>query len=175
MQHRFIKRPCLEAESMDKTPLVTRAEHSAAGGSDAMAALVKLAPPDLFAALGHQVSEAARGAPGVTSFAVTVDLDELDRGVLTDLGKRIFARWNRTLHDFLCKASSEDQDLKSRVLQALSGKDVSASAILVGVLVGTFGLAPAVATIVSALVVKLVVQPAGDEICKFWDEQLAKA
>jgi hypothetical protein len=160
---------------MDRTPLVTRAEKSAAGSSAAIGELVKLAPPDLFAALGHQVSEAASGAAGANNFAVSVNVDELDRGVFTDLGRRIFARWSRALHDFLCKSSSEDQDLKSRVLSALSGKDVSATVVLVGVLVGTFGLAPAVATIVATLVVKLIAQPAGDEICKYWDEQLAKA
>ena len=77
------------------------------------------------------------------------------------------------LHDFLCKPSEDDKDLRSKVLSALTSKDVSASALIIGVLVGTFGVAPAIATLIAALVVQLVVKPAADEICKYWDEQLA--
>ena len=149
------------------------ARQQATGAIKATTDLQNLKAADLYAALGAEVSGAAQGSAEIGRFTVTVDPDQLDRGVFSDIGQRLFKRWNHTLHDFLCKPSEDDKDLRSKVLSALTNKDVSASALIIGVLVGTFGVAPAIATLIAALVVQLVVKPAADEICKYWDEQLA--
>lgn len=151
----------------------TAAQRNAAAVAPLTAALQGLDVPDLYAALGAEVSAAAKGSGEVARFAVTVDRDQLVRGSMSELGERIFKRWSRTLHGFLCEPSGEDADLRSQVLSALASRDVSASALVAGLLVGTFGIAPAIATLIAALVVQLFVKPVTDEICKYWGEQLA--
>jgi hypothetical protein len=149
------------------------AQELAVGAAEVTINLQDMKTADLYAALGAEISGAAQGSAEISRFAVTVDPNQLDRGVFSDIGERLFKRWNQSLHDFLCKPSDEDKDLRGKVLAALASKDISASCLIIGVLVGTFGVAPAIATLVAALVVQLVVKPAADEICKYWDEQLA--
>jgi len=105
--------------------------------------------------------------------ALTIDDAGRPNGA-RELGKRIYSRWSRTLHDFLCAPSTEDKDLTDKVWAALA-KQGGAVAALSAVLVSAFGLAPATAAIVAALVMKLVVTPAGNEVCKFWSEKLEAA
>ncbi len=89
------------------------------------------------------------------------------------LGRRIFLRWARSLHDFLCGPSDDDKKLREQILRAIFNKEAGSVAIVAGGLVAAFGLSAALAAIVAALVVKLIFAPALDEVCKAWEEALS--
>ena len=108
------------------------------------------------------------------SFGVALDPDSLTRDKATvELGKRIFQRWSRTLHDFACKPTREDAKLSRRLLTAITGHS-NGTAIIAAVLAGTFAVSAPVAAIIAALVTKLVVAPAAEEVCKEWSKALKK-
>jgi hypothetical protein len=98
-----------------------------------------------------------------------IDRDGLPRdSAAIAVGRRILARWSRTMHDFLCKSGGDEEDLRERLFNAITGRDGGATALLAGTLVAAFGASPGVAAIVAALLMKLVIAPAQDELCQAW-------
>jgi hypothetical protein len=60
-------------------------------------------------------------------------------------------------------------------MKAIIGKEGGLAALTAGTLVATFGVAPAVAVVVAAILLKVVFEPAGDEICKEWARSLTSS
>lgn len=89
-------------------------------------------------------------------------------GEAAAVGRRIFMRWSRTLHAFVCAPGPEDAELRAKLVHAIVGKGGGATAIVAGTLVASFGLSPAVAALLSALMLKLIVAPAAEELCASW-------
>jgi hypothetical protein len=75
------------------------------------------------------------------------------------------------LHQFCCVPDKEELDVRAKLLAGLTGKEGGA-AVIAGMLVATFGASPAVAAIVAALLLKIVVAPALDEVCQAWRKSL---
>lgn len=94
--------------------------------------------------------------------------DALRTSEATEIGRRIFMRWSKTLHAFVCAPQNEDADLRSQLVSAIVGKGGGAAALVAGTLVASFGLSPAVSALVAALLLKLIVAPAADELCATW-------
>lgn len=105
---------------------------------------------------------------------VTIDQQEMGLEDLAILGRRILGRLERELHAVVCGGGKDDKEDRESILSAVGAGDVALGTILYGVLVTSFGLAPAVATVVAALLIKRVLAPAGNEVCKFWGERLAE-
>ena len=125
--------------------------------------------------LGMRAKATQEGAPSSSGYNPTIAYNVQAMGPLDevrDLGRRLLARWMRELHKVACGSADEDKGDRESILKSLGLNDVAAGAAIVTVLVSTFAVAPAVATVIAALIVKRVIEPAGDEICKFWDEQL---
>jgi hypothetical protein len=153
--------------------LIQTAERIATENNTVVAALQRSSEPDLLAALAQRVQEATSGSVSIARMT-PIDPDRLPRDSATlALGRRIFLRWSRATHDFLCNSGGADEDLRKRLLSAITGRDGGATALLAGTLVVTFGASPAVAAIVAALLMKLVVAPAKDELCQSWATSLA--
>jgi hypothetical protein len=141
----------------------------------AMAPLDRLDEADLFQLLGSRITQCSTAPMRSLSFDAPVDKDDLVRGPeLFELGQRIFWRWSGTLHRFICSPSGDDADVKSQLLEAIGSKGGGLTALTAGILVSSFGVSPAIAAVVAALLLKLVFQPAGDEICEFWGNKNAK-
>jgi hypothetical protein len=99
--------------------------------------------------------------------------DDLVRsGAAVALGKKIFTRWSKAFHDFLCAPSQDDKDLRDRVLQAIFDKKTGGTAIVAGALVAAFALSPITAGLIAALIMRLIVAPAADGICEAWTDSL---
>lgn len=92
---------------------------------------------------------------------------------LLELGTRIFRRVEREIHGMVCGGAAEDKGDRESILKA-TGSDVALGTALYAALTASLGLAPAVATVVAALLIKRIFAPAGEEICKFWAERIAK-
>ena len=134
----------------------------------AIESLTRLSDSDLFSALGQRLTS---DEPAIAS---PIDPDDLLRtSALQNLGRSVFRRWNNALHDFVCKSSGEDQALRDKLIQALTGKE-GGTAIIAGILVAAFGASPAIAAILATLLIRIIVAPAASEICKAWTAALAK-
>jgi hypothetical protein len=110
--------------------------------------------------------------PDLASRSSEWALRTIDPGELQALGTRVFLRWSRALHGLLCGSAGEDKDLRDRLWSAITGKTGGISALLSATLVSSFGAAPAVAAIVATLVAKVILQPAGEEVCSYWAARL---
>ena len=105
----------------------------------------------------------------------SIQIDAETAGPLSDsieLGKRILKRWNRALYDLICADS--DPQAKKTIINALNLKSVDGiAAAVTGILISTFSVGPAVATVVGVLLARVLLPAAADEICKFWKEKLS--
>ncbi len=148
--------------------------------TETASALEKLVNADddtLFEQLGMRVKATASREVGVIEYNPTLVHDAHVMGPLDDLrelGRRVLRRWNRELYRVACGGESEDGKDRESILKALGIGDVALGGAIAAVLIGSFGVAPAVATVVGALIVKRLGAPAADEICKFWSESIAE-
>jgi hypothetical protein len=110
-------------------------------------------------------------APGAV-----VQVDEEVAGPLDDaviLGKRILARWQKSIYDLVCGGSSVDPAARKTIMDSLNLKSPEAlAAAITGVLISVFSVIPAVAAIVGVLFGKILLPAAGTEICQFWKEKM---
>ena len=126
---------------------------------------------DLYAALVSRVQDEATGKK--LHSEQRVNFEELERGSSeAELGKRIFRRWSKALHDFTCSSSMDEKDVRDRLINAISGKEGGGVALIAATLVGAFGVSPAVAAVIAALVSRLIIAPAADEVCQAWAKSL---
>ncbi len=159
---------------MNEDELYRSAFDSAVASERNISDLYARSAPDLYAILAERTQSASRGTTG-HGFATPVNIDDLHRDVTTtDLGKRIFLRWSRALHQFACDPDADDVTARDRLVSALTGSESSA-AVVAAILVSSFGASPAVAAVVAALLIKLIFQPAKLEVCETWSRWLAQS
>ena len=89
------------------------------------------------------------------------------------LGLRILNRWNRELFSIVCGSSNDDKEDRNKILNALTLGEGAAIAALIPVLVG-LGLAPPLAAVLAAIIVKRFLGTAMDTICDAWGQQFKK-
>jgi len=90
------------------------------------------------------------------------------------IGRRLFWRWSTALHDLLCKSGGADDDLRSRLLSVLSLKDGGAVAYIAVFLASNFKIDATHAAIVATLLVKVFLEPTGEEVCQTWSSSLLR-
>jgi hypothetical protein len=127
---------------------------------------------DLYVALARSIADVASLDPAHTKFHRYETDDLMRNSASLDLGKRIFQRWNRALHEFACTPDKEDEDIRRKLLNAIAGKEGGA-AVIAGIMAGTFGVSPVVAAIVAALLLKVIINPALDEVCQLWAKEIS--
>jgi hypothetical protein len=136
-----------------------------------MDSLARQRENDLFVVVAVRADEPQRNSRH--GFDVPFDSERLPLdSTLQELGRRIFVQWSRALHEFVCTPGKKDAALRSQLLTAITGKEGGAMALLAAVLVGSFGLSAPLSAAVAALTFKLIVNPAGAELCAFWSERL---
>lgn len=109
------------------------------------------------------------------SYAPDVTWDGTQMGGLDDLkklGRRLFRRWNQEAFKLVCGDDPDDKGSRDEIKKAIGMGNVTLAAVVAGTLVSSFGLAPAVAGVVAALVVKRVLKPTHEEVCAVWREKL---
>lgn len=90
------------------------------------------------------------------------------------VGKRILRRVNRDLHGLVCGDDEDNASDREKLKGVLGLGDAAIAGVLTQILVGTFGLLPAVATIVAALFLKHVLRPSLEEVCEVWGDGLGE-
>ena len=141
----------------------------------AVANLLESDEDQLYEQLGI-VAQAMGSNPSVSaSFQPEVTYTEAAMGPMDDvreLGKRIFRRWNKEAHKLVCGSEDIDEKDRDKLRQAFGFGEVTVAGVLTGLLVTQFGLAPAIAAVLAALIAKRFFRPAYDEFCEFWKEKL---
>jgi hypothetical protein len=125
----------------------------------------------LFAELGRLArqlaAEPSRAGNLAAGPAVTAEaaVPEGLFGDLALLGRRIFNRVRREFADLLCGTGEEDVADRERLRDAFGLGGDALTAAIASVLISAFGLAPAAATIIAALLLRRVVMPTVEETC----------
>lgn len=94
------------------------------------------------------------------------------RETAQELGRRVFRRLYRELYQLLCGQNQDDTDDRQKITNALGLDEVTLGSALASILIGSFGVAPAIATIAAVIIVKRVFSPTFEEVCQLWSEQL---
>ncbi|MDW7557519.1 MULTISPECIES: hypothetical protein [Azospirillum] len=143
--------------------------------SEYVAQVVDLPEQDVFRMIGD-VSQRSVNATGVAG-ELSIEPPPQSMGIddeLEELGKRICNRWNRELFALVCGSREEDQKDRALILSQFGiDRDVAVAAIAT-LLVSSFGVIPAVATLVATMFLKRLANPTKEEVCKFWSERLPK-
>ncbi|KAA1052480.1 hypothetical protein [Azospirillum argentinense] len=132
---------------------------------------------ELFMLLASRTSDpqAAFGTPE-DRFGAAVNPAMLSRGPsFIEVGKRVFRRIAKAFYEFLCLGEGEDKDLRDRLKAALLARDASATALIAGGLVALLGLSASVAAVAAALLLRVVLVPAGKELCQVYKECIDQA
>jgi hypothetical protein len=140
--------------------------------------LVRADEGTLFEQLGMRVRATEARESRVVQDNPTLVHDAPAMGPLDDLrelGRRVLRRWSRELYRVACGGEDEDGRDRESILKSLGLGDVALGGAIASILVGSFGVAPAVATVVGALIVKRLGGPAAEELCRFWGESLEEA
>lgn len=141
----------------------------------AVTKLLESDPEQLFEELGIRATAVGKDPALAGSFDPTVTYDAALLGPMDDLrhfGKKFFERWSAQSYNLVCGGGLEDQNERKRLLDAFGlGRD-SVAAFLAALLVVHLGLAPALAAVVAALVLRLFFRPGYEAMCAVWKEKL---
>jgi len=93
---------------------------------------------------------------------------------LRGFGRRFFDRMSRQLYELICGADAQDSAERENLASAFGlGRDAVAPSLAL-LFVGHLGLAPAIATVIAVLVVKLFFRPGYDAMCEIWKNNLTE-
>lgn len=91
---------------------------------------------------------------------------------MKELGKRIYNRWKKEAFDLACGNADDDEKERQNLASAFGISDVAVAASLSALIVTNFGVAPAIAAVIAALIVKRFFRPAFEEFCLVWRKHL---
>jgi hypothetical protein len=140
--------------------------------------LLQSTPDQLFAELGLRQKAIVNDPAQAGLFETTVTYDAAFAGpldVLKEFGQKFFSRLSHDLYDLVCGDDKENAAERKKLVDALGGGTTVFASALTGILVSSFGLAPAIATVVAALVVKLFFKNAYGAMCAVWQRHLSAA
>jgi hypothetical protein len=111
--------------------------------------------------------------------AGTFDLDVAYTGAamgpkddLVELGQKIFKRWNTAAFNLVCSSETDDADDRKKLVDAFNIGETALATVLSGLLVSSFGLAPAIAAVIAAIAIKRFGNPVYEEFCKAWKKHV---
>ena len=155
-------------ENVNRNAIVERESKTASNFSHA-------GDDDLYAEIGLRLIVIRREPSQAAQFDLTIDSDKIPkppRDKLVKMGKRLFVHWNAALYRFLCEDQEEDKGERDRLFSAIVGDRESSGFIAAGILIGSFGMQPALAVVVGPLVVRLLVVPVGKTACEVWKAEV---
>ena len=137
--------------------------------------LLKADEDQLYETLGIRAKAMEEDPAIASSFEPQVTYDQARMGLKEDVlefGQRLFNRWNAEAHKLMCGSGPEDQNDRQDLLDAFGADETAVAAVLAGLLVTQLGLAPAIAGVLAALLVKRFFRPAYEEFCRVWERNL---
>jgi uncharacterized membrane protein YdfJ with MMPL/SSD domain len=141
----------------------------------ALEKLLQAEPDQLFTELGLRQKAIEADPTQAGLFETTATYDAAFAGpldLLKEFGQAFFDRVNKDLCSLLCGNDKRFAPDREKLVAALGLGDVAFAGALTSVLVSSFGWAPAIATVVAALVVKLFFRNAVTAMCTVWKKHL---
>jgi hypothetical protein len=135
--------------------------------------LIKRKEDRLYQELGMRIRAIERDPKKAGSFEPQGVYDDVELGFGDDikkLGERIFRRWNIEAYNLFCGSYSTDSNLRTELGKAFGIDEVAVASLIAASLVSNFGIAPAIAAVIAALIVKKFFRSAYDEFCQVWYE-----
>lgn len=131
---------------------------------------------ELFEQLGRraQAIEGPSALDDQFDFDVSFDLSGAS-DAFRQLGARIYQRWEREAFGLVCGSGSGDGADREKLADAFGVGGTAVAAMITAGLASAFGLAPAIAAVIAAIVVKRFLQPAYEEFCVVWGDRLGQA
>ncbi|HEY9800493.1 MAG TPA: hypothetical protein V6D28_28670 [Leptolyngbyaceae cyanobacterium] len=147
-----------------------------------MQKMMDLDEDTLKAQLGIHAQEAAQDLTARSASIENLDemLTAIPRGAVpsgqdVSFGNRLFKRLNVKSYNLLCSDVSDllgKDDTLNKLKDAYEESAAKAAGFLAPVLIANLGLAPAIAAIISALVIKTISSATAETICEVWQEKL---
>lgn len=108
------------------------------------------------------ITPAAAGAPNL---APSYDglMGPLD-GVKA-LGRKILLHWAREVHSLACGTSEDDAADRNKLKDAFNLGDATIAGAITTLLVGSFGVAPAIATVIAVILAKRFIATGWVDVC----------
>jgi hypothetical protein len=138
--------------------------------TDAIAALTKESEQSLIDQIGRNTKMLQRdpAVAGQLAFAARRAGAPRVAGTVRDIrtvGNRILRRWAREVYAIVCGERPEDRADRRRILAALRLGEAGAATVIAGVLIGSMGLAPVLASAIAVIVARRFLEPAREELC----------
>jgi Flp pilus assembly protein TadB len=144
-----------------------------ATAAPAVASLQERQDAELYQELALRVKGVYHNPASAGDVDAVVEYDAALMGPLDDLqewGRRFFNRFIPDAYNLVCGAS--DAGEREKVQQAFSIGPEAVGGAIAGVIVAQFGLAPAAAAVVAALIMRLFFRNAYNAMCEVWKEKL---
>jgi hypothetical protein len=126
----------------------------------------------LLTLLGRQDKVIAENPGKADDPFLNPEYDSTHMGLLGDLraaGRRVMSRWNRELYRLICASDGEED--REKLLSALNLGEGATIAAVTSMLVALNAPA-AIAAAAAAVIVKVFIWPARDELCAVWEERI---
>lgn len=123
----------------------------------AVALLLASDESQLYEELGIRAAAIERQPEIAGSFAPPVTYDAAAMGPLDsvrDVGRRIFRLWEASAYGLACGTDASDKEDRQSLTDAFGGKSTTVAALMAALLVSHFGMAPAIAAVIAAIVVR---------------------
>lgn len=130
----------------------------------------------LFEQLGIRAKAIQNNTNLSSSFSPKVTFDEAAMGALDDVrnyGKRVFRRCSSEGYKLFCGDDPEDEEDRKELADAFGISEGKVASVVAALLVAQLGLAPAIAAIVAALIIKrFLIRPGYKLSCQTWKAHL---
>jgi len=93
---------------------------------------------------------------------------------LKDFGRSFFNRFSKDAYALICGADQANTDERRKLMDASGLGPAAFASALTLALMSWFGWAPAIATVVAALIMRLFFKNAYDSMCDTWKARLPK-
>jgi hypothetical protein len=126
---------------------------------------------ELFAELGIRARALSRHPGAAGSFNPDVRYNEVWMGDLDEVrafGMRLYARWDHELHAVVCGPDPGGSEQRTAAADEIGPGQPAFAAYLATVIVSSLGIAPALASVAAAIVVRRFASSNLDELCRAW-------
>ena len=137
-----------------------------------MESLIQANDRQLYQQLGQTVQALAEDPSIAGTYTEEVDQALGFQDDVINLGRNLFRRWSAEANKLVCGTDADNSGMRQVVIDAIGGNAGTVVAILAGLLVSQFALAPAVASLVAALVIKTFLKPTYEEMCQEWSQHV---
>jgi hypothetical protein len=121
--------------------------------------------------IGIQLSAVERQTINASSAAEMGTYDGAVMGPMDDIrriGLKLLKRLNSALYKLCCGDAQDDQEDRNKLLGAVGLGKEEVGVIIAGILISSFGVAPALAPLLGLLIAKRLIPIFGDTLCEEW-------